>query len=83
MCDDSDRAYYYWPCVFIKDRGRRLPLELECSLYQGQQHGVNQPAGKKKLVLRGTKSNGREMHHLISVDPVSHIYGGGRGGGGS
>ena len=31
----SDRAYY-WVCVLIKDIGRRLPLELQCSLYQGQ-----------------------------------------------
>ena len=25
-----------------EDNGRRLPLELQCSLYQGQQGGVNQ-----------------------------------------
>ena len=35
-----DRAYY-WVCVLIKDIGRRLPLELQCSLYQGQQGDVN------------------------------------------
>ena len=29
-------------CVLIKDIGRRLPLELHCSLYQGQQGDVNQ-----------------------------------------
>ena len=27
-------------CVLIKDTGRRLPLELQCSLYQGQQGDV-------------------------------------------
>ena len=37
----SDRAYY-WVCVLIKDVGRRLPSELQCSLYQGQRGGVNQ-----------------------------------------
>ena len=31
----SDRAYYGL-CVLIKDIGRRLPLQLQCS-YQGQQ----------------------------------------------
>ena len=31
----SDRAYYEL-CVLIKDIGRRLPLQLQCS-YQGQQ----------------------------------------------
>ena len=29
-------------CVLIKGIGRRLPLELQCSLYQGQQGDVNQ-----------------------------------------
>ena len=37
----SDRAYY-WVCVLIKDICRRLPLELQCSLYQGQQGDLNQ-----------------------------------------
>ena len=36
----SDRAYYGL-CVFIRDIGRRLPLELQCS-YQGQQGDVSQ-----------------------------------------
>ena len=31
----SDRAYC-WVCVLINDMDRRLPLELQCSLYQGQ-----------------------------------------------
>ena len=29
-------------CVLIKDIGRRLPLELQCNLYQGQQGDVDQ-----------------------------------------
>ena len=29
-------------CVLIKDTGRRRPFELQYSLYQGQQGGVNQ-----------------------------------------
>ena len=37
----SDRAYYGL-FVHIKDRGRRLPLQLQCS-YQGQQGDVSQP----------------------------------------
>ena len=32
----------FWVRVLIKDRGRRLPLELQCSLYQGQQGYANQ-----------------------------------------
>ena len=38
----SDCAYY---CVrvLVKDIGRRLPLELQCRLYQGQQGDVKQP----------------------------------------
>ena len=36
----SDRAYYGL-CVLIKDIGRRLPLQLQCS-YQGQQGDVSQ-----------------------------------------
>ena len=36
----SDRAHYGL-CVLIKDIGRRLPFELQCS-YQGQQGDVSQ-----------------------------------------
>ena len=36
----SDRAYYGL-CVLIKDIGRRLPLQPQCS-YQGQQGDVRQ-----------------------------------------
>ena len=38
----SDRAYYWVVCVLIKDIGRRLPLELQSSLSQGQQGDVSQ-----------------------------------------
>ena len=36
----SDRAYYEL-CVLLKDIGRRLPLQLQCS-YQGQQDDFSQ-----------------------------------------
>ena len=36
----SDRAYYEL-CVLMKDIGRRLPLQLQCS-YQGQQDDFSQ-----------------------------------------
>ena len=36
----SDRAYY-WLCVLIKDVGRQLPSQLQCS-YRGQQGDVRQ-----------------------------------------
>ena len=49
----SDRAYY-WVCVLIKDIGRRFPLELQCSLYQGQQDDVSQSVrGNHKTRFRG------------------------------
>ena len=37
---NSDRAYYGL-CILIKDIGRRLPLQLQCS-YQGQQGDISQ-----------------------------------------
>ena len=37
---DSDRAYHGL-CVLIKDIGRRLPLQRQCS-YQGEQGDVGQ-----------------------------------------
>ena len=40
----ADRAYQ-WVCVLIRDVGRRLPLELQCSLYQGQQGDVSRSVG--------------------------------------
>ena len=30
---DTPVAAYYWVCALIKDMGRRLPVELQCSLY--------------------------------------------------
>ena len=48
----SDRAYY-WVCALIKNIGRRLPLQLQCSLYQGQQGDVSLCAEFKKKGLRG------------------------------
>ena len=48
----SDRAYY-GVCVFTKDIGRRLPLELQCS-YQGQQGDVSKSVrGKRITRFRG------------------------------
>ena len=35
------RSRSYWVCVLIKDIGRRLPLQLQCS-YQDQQGDVSQ-----------------------------------------
>ena len=50
----SDRAYHGL-CVLIKDIGRRLPLELQCS-YQGQQGDVRQSVrGNYKPVSEGDK----------------------------
>ena len=54
----SDRAYYGFR-VFIKDIGRRLPLQLQCS-YQGQQGDARQSLCARKLqnpFRRGTKSD--------------------------
>ena len=54
LCEYSDRAYYGL-CVLIKDIGRRLPLELQCS-YQGQQGDVRQSVrGNCKPVSEGDK----------------------------
>ena len=36
------RSHVLLVCVLIKDIGRRLPLELQCRLYQSQEGGVNQ-----------------------------------------
>ena len=41
VCVTPIACIYYWVCAIIKDIGRRLPLELQCSLYQGQQDDVN------------------------------------------
>ena len=36
----SDRRAYYWVCVLINDIGRRLPLELQRSLYQDNDNDI-------------------------------------------
>ena len=42
VCDTSDTPIArIIVCVLIKGMGRRLPLELQCSLYQGQQGNVH------------------------------------------
>ena len=56
-----DRAYY-WVCVLIKDIGRRLPLELQCSLYQGQQGDASQS------VRRNYMSRFRGGQNLTGVE---------------
>ena len=61
----SDRAYYGL-CVLIKDIGRRLPLELQCS-YQGKQGDVIQFAETIKPVSEGDEiwQLWKEMHQYI------------------
>ena len=55
-------------CVRIKDIGRRLPLELQCSLYQGQQGGVSQS-------VRGNNKNRfRGGHILTAVEENASVY---------
>ena len=44
-------------CVLIKDIGRRLSLQLQCSLYQGQQGDVSLRAEAIKPVCEGDKSD--------------------------
>ena len=59
MCDTpiyvlySYRAYYGL-CVLIKDIGRRLPLELQCS-YQGQQGDVGRSVHLYKYQVYQTR----------------------------
>ena len=55
----SDRAYYGL-CVLIKDMGRRLPLQLQCS-YQGQQGNVCQS------VLRNHKTRFWGEQNLTTI----------------
>ena len=55
-------------CVLIKDTGRRLPLELECSFYQGQQGDVSQSVlGYYRTRLRG-------VHKLTAVKRKASVY---------
>ena len=66
----SDRAYHGL-CVLIKDIGRRLPLQLQCS-YQGQQGEVSQSVrgNYKLLALRILNRNfgcgGRKIEKIIT-----------------
>ena len=50
-CVYSDRAYHEL-CVLIKDIGRRLPLQLQCS-YQGRRGDVSLCAETIKPVSEG------------------------------
>ena len=54
-------------CVLIKDIGWRLPLESQCSLYQGQQGDVNQAVrGNYKTRFGGRSLTAVEgMHQFI------------------
>ena len=76
----SDRAYYEL-CVLIKDIGRRLPLQLQCS-FQGQQGDFSQSVrgnyktrswgGQNLTAVEGNVS-------FYQVNPVSRITGEGGG----
>ena len=75
----SDRAYYGL-CGLIKDIGRRLPLELQCS-YQGQQGDVGQSVrGNYKTRFWGGQhlTAAEENASVYQVNPVSRITGEGR-----
>ena len=75
----SDRAYYGL-CVLIKDIGRRLPVQSQCS-YQGQKGDVSQSVrgnyktrfcgGQNLTAVEGNAS-------VYQVNPVSRITGEGR-----
>ena len=68
----SDRAYYGL-CVLIKDIGRRLPLQLQCS-YQGQQGDVRQSVrGNYKTRFWGGQ-NLTAVEGNASVYQVNPIY---------
>ena len=67
--------------LIIKDIGRRLPLELQCSFCQGQQGEVNQYVGgnNKKPVFDEDNSDryGRKNAYIFSLSSVSwtdYIY---------
>ena len=71
------RSRVYELCVLIKDIGRRLPLQLQCS-YQGQQGYVSQSVrgnyqtrfcgGQNLTAVEGNVS-------VYQVNPVSRITG--------
>ena len=59
----SDRAHYEL-CVLIKDIGRRLPLQLQCS-YQGQQDDFSQSVrGNYKTRFWGGQNLTAVMYHI-------------------
>ena len=62
-----DRAYY-WVCVLMKGIGRRLPLQLQRSLYHGQQGDVSQS-------VRGNyKTRFRSGQNLTAAEGNSSVY---------
>ena len=74
-----DRAHYEL-CVLIKDIGRRLPLQLQCS-YQGQQGDVSQSVrgNYKTRFWGGQNLTGVEGNASVyRVNPISRISGEGR-----
>ena len=65
-------------CVLIKDAGRPLPLELQCSLYQGQQGDVtvlNLCAEAMKPVFEEQNLTAVEGMLFYHVYPVNRITG--------
>ena len=70
-------------CVLIKDVCQRLPLELQCSLYQGQQVDVNQSVrgNYKTGFCGGTKSDGCWWGGGEGVRVVVVVMVAGNGGG--
>ena len=76
----SDRAYSEL-CVLIKDIGRRIPVQLQCS-YQGQQGDVGQSVRENYKTrlwggenLTAVEENASELY---KVNPGSRISGEGR-----
>ena len=72
----SDRAYYGL-CVLIRDIGRRLPLQLQCS-YQGQQGDVRQSVrGNYKACFWGGQNVTavEENASVSQLNAVSRISG--------
>ena len=65
----SDRAHYEL-CVLIKDIGRRLPLQLQCS-YQGQQNDFSQSVrGNYKTRFWG----GQYMYKAMRYSSILNYY---------
>ena len=75
----SDRTYYVL-CVLIKDIGRWLPLQLQCS-YQGQQGDISRSVrgNYKTRFWGGHNTTAVEGYASVyQVNPVSRITGEGR-----